>query len=257
MQLNPNKLRRKVLDMVYQKKSGHIGGSFSIAELIAVLYSDYDISGKDKLILSKGHAVPIIYAALNELGKISDEEMNTFREVDSRLQGHPDKTRLSLMDATTGSLGQGLSIAIGHALGKKLKSEEGKIFCVLGDGEIQEGQVWEALSYFPKTKLANLVCMVDWNKLQSDGKVNDFIPMYENLEERISSLGWNCRTINGHDMKRIRVELSLEREEMPLCLILDTVKGKGVSFMENDVSWHSRVPTEEEHKKAMEELSIS
>ena len=253
MEINPNLLRRKVLDMVYNKKSGHIGGSFSLAELIAVLYSDYDIGGKDKLILSKGHAVPILYAALNVLGKITDEELNSFREVNSRLQGHPDKVRLPLMDATTGSLGQGLSIAIGHALAKNLKKEDGTIFCVLGDGELQEGQVWEALSYFPKTKLTNLVCVIDWNKAQSDGFCKDFNPMYDNFKERIFSFGWDVREIDGHDLWSIRTQL-MWKTAMPMCLILDTVKGKGVSFMENDPSWHSRVPTEKEYQEAIKEL---
>ena len=197
--INPNVLRRKVLDMVYEKKSGHIGGSFSMAELTSVLYDDYDIGGKDKFILSKGHAVPIVYAILHELGRISDEDLSLFREIDSPLQGHPDKLRLPEMDATTGSLGQGLSIAIGHALGKKLKGEDGKVFCLLGDGEMQEGQIWEALTYVPKTDLNNLVCLIDWNKGQNDGWSKDFSSMYDNLRERISSFGWDCVVIDGHD----------------------------------------------------------
>ena len=145
MKINPNILRKKVIDMVYDKKSGHIGGAFSMAELTSVLYEDYDMGGKDKLILSKGHAVPILYAVLHETGQITDDELNLFREIDSPLQGHPDRLRLPLMDATTGSLGQGLSIAIGHSHGKQLSNEEGLVVWVLGDGERQEGQVWEAL----------------------------------------------------------------------------------------------------------------
>lgn len=249
MKINPNNLRKKVLDMVYNKKSGHIGGSFSIAELVSVLYSDYDIGGKDRLILSKGHAVPIIYAVLHEMGKISDKDLLLFREIDSPLQGHPDKIRLPLLDATTGSLGQGLSIAIGHALAKFLKKEDGIIFCILGDGEVQEGQIWEALMYFPKTSLKNLVCLIDWNKCQSDGYVGS---VYENLNEKVESFGWDSRVVNGHDMQQIRKELCDIRDK-PLCLILDTIKGKGVSFMQ-DPSWHSRIPSEEEYKNALGEL---
>ena len=181
MKINPNVLRKKVIDMVVAKQSGHIGGAFSMAELTSVLYEDYDIGGKDKLILSKGHAVPIIYAVLHELGQISDDDLDLFREIDSPLQGHPDKLRLPLMDATTGSLGQGLSIAIGHSLGKNLRGEDGTVFCVLGDGELQEGQVWEGLMYYPKTQLKNLVCIVDWNKGQNDGYSKDFSVMYDNL----------------------------------------------------------------------------
>jgi len=242
--------------MVVAKQSGHIGGAFSMAELTSVLYEDFDIGGKDKLILSKGHAVPIIYAVLHELGQITDEELDLFREIDSPLQGHPDKLRLPLMDATTGSLGQGLSIAIGHSLGKKLKDEEGTVFCVLGDGELQEGQVWEALMYYPKTQLKNLVCIIDWNKGQNDGYSKDFSIMYDNLKERISSFGWDARLINGHDVDAIKSTLTLNQYGgKPLCIILDTVKGKGVSFME-DPSWHCKVPTEEEYEIAMKELGV-
>ena len=257
MKINPNVLRKKVIDMVVAKQSGHIGGAFSMAELTSVLYEDFDIGGKDKLILSKGHAVPIIYAVLHELGQITDEELNLFREIDSPLQGHPDKLRLPLMDATTGSLGQGLSIAIGHSLGKKLRNEEGTVFCILGDGELQEGQIWESLMYYPKTELKNLICIVDWNKGQNDGYSKDFSIMYDNLQERINSFGWDTKVIDGHDSQLIREELQIKTDyfEKPLCLILDTIKGKGVSFME-DPSWHCKVPTEEEYKIAMKELGV-
>ena len=242
--------------MVVAKQSGHIGGAFSMAELTSVLYEDYDIGGKDKLILSKGHAVPIIYAVLHELGQISDDDLDLFREIDSPLQGHPDKLRLPLMDATTGSLGQGLSIAIGHSLGKNLRGEDGTVFCVLGDGELQEGQVWEGLMYYPKTQLKNLVCIVDWNKGQNDGYTKDFSIMYDNLKERISSFGWDTRLVNGHDMDAIKTTLTLnEYDGKPLCIILDTIKGKGVSFME-DPAWHCKVPTEEEYDIAMKELGV-
>ena len=256
MKINPNILRKKVIDMVVAKQSGHIGGAFSMAELTSVLYEDFDIGGKDKLILSKGHAVPIIYAVLHELGQISDDDLDLFREIDSPLQGHPDKLRLPLMDATTGSLGQGLSIAIGHSLGKKLRNEEGTVFCVLGDGELQEGQVWEGLMYYPKTQLKNLVCVIDWNKGQNDGYTKDFSIMYDNLKERISSFGRDTRLINGHDMDAIKTTLTLnDYDGKPLCIILDTIKGKGVSFME-DPAWHCKVPTEEEYEIAMKELGV-
>ena len=260
MKINPNILRKKVIDMVVAKQSGHIGGAFSMAELTSVLYEDYDIGGKDKLILSKGHAVPIIYAVLHETGQISDKDLDLFREIDSPLQGHPDKLRLPLMDATTGSLGQGLSIAIGHSLGKKLKNEDGTIFCVLGDGELQEGQVWEALMHYPKTKMNNMICIIDWNKGQNDGYSKDFSIMYDNLEERVSSFGWNTKVIDGHDMEAIRNALDTgptpsHEPNKPLCIILDTIKGKGVSFMEHP-SWHCKVPTEEEYETAMKELGV-
>ncbi len=255
--LSPNRLRKIVLDMVFEKKSGHIGGSFSLAELISLLYSEYDLvneNRKDRLILSKAHAVPILYAALYELGKITKEELNTFREINSRLQGHCDKIRLSLLDSTGGSLGQGLSIAIGHALAKNLKKEDGTVFCILGDGELQEGQIWEALSYFPKTGLTNLVCIIDWNKAQSDGFCKNFNPMYDNLKERIGLFGWDCVVVDGHNTTDIQEYLN-DVLGSPMCLILDTIKGKGVSFMENDPSWHSRVPTDDEYQRAAKELS--
>ena len=255
MKINPNVLRKKVIDMVVAKQSGHIGGAFSMAELTSVLYEDYDIGGKDKLILSKGHAVPIIYAVLHELGQITDNDLDLFREIDSPLQGHPDKLRLPLMDATTGSLGQGLSIAIGHSLGKKLKNEDGTIFCVLGDGELQEGQVWEALMYYPKTKMNNMICIIDWNKGQNDGYSKDFSIMYDNLEERISSFGWTTKFIDGHDMDSIRKSFETSEVDKPLWVILDTVKGKGVSFMEHP-SWHCKVPNEKEYEIAMKELGV-
>jgi len=255
MKINPNILRKKVIDMVVAKQSGHIGGAFSMAELTSVLYEDYEIGGKDKLILSKGHAVPIIYAVLHETGQISDGDLDLFREIDSPLQGHPDKLRLPLMDATTGSLGQGLSIAIGHSLGKKLKNEDGTIFCVLGDGELQEGQVWEALMHYPKTKMNNMICIIDWNKGQNDGYTKDFSIMYDNLEERVSSFGWTTKVIDGHDMGAIRKSFEEVEVDKPLCVILDTVKGKGVSFMEHP-SWHCKVPTEEEYEIAMKELGV-
>jgi transketolase len=212
-----------------------------MAELTSVLYNDYDIGGKDKFILSKGHAVPIVYAILHELGRISDEDLSLFREIDSPLQGHPDKLRLSEMDATTGSLGQGLSIAIGHALGKQLRGEDGKVFCLLGDGEMQEGQVWESLMYVPKTG-------------QNDGWSKDFSSMYDNLKDRISSFGWDCEIIDGHDTNVISTKLAVESDK-PRCIILNTMKGKGVSFME-DPSWHAKVPTEEQYEQAIKELGV-
>lgn len=252
--INPNKLRKIVLDMVYEKKSGHIGGSFSIAELVSILYSKYDFVSRDKFILSKGHAVPIIYAALYEIGLIDDKTLSLFREVDSLLQGHPDKLKLKYIHATTGSLGQGLSIAIGHSQGKALRGEDGKVFCVLGDGEMQEGQVWEGLMYYPKTKLNNMICFLDWNKYQSDNAVNEVISMYNNLDNILSDLGWYCEIIDGHSVEEIERVLNIKTDK-PLFVILETVKGKGVSFMEGS-SWHSKVPTETEYLNALKELEI-
>ena len=254
MKISPNKLRRKVLDMIYTKKSGHIGGSFSIAELVAVLYSDYDFTNRDKLILSKGHSVPIIYAALHEIGVLSDADIDLFREIDSPLQGHPVKAALPALHATTGSLGQGLSIAIGHALAFKLKGNDAsKVFCIMGDGEIQEGQVWEAFMFASKMKLDNLMCFIDWNKYQNDGATSKTMPIYSNLKNKIASFGLYCETIDGHNMNEIRRVLEISMPK-PKCIILDTIKGKGVSFMESQ-KWHTKIPTQEQYKAAIKELN--
>ena len=253
MKINPNKLRKHVLDMVYEKQSGHIGGSFSMAEITAYLYNNYNLitPNKDKFILSKGHAVPILYAVLYELGHINTLE--NFREVNSPLQGHPDKIRLDLMHATTGALGQGLSIAIGHALACKTKNLDNKIFCVLGDGEVQEGQIWEAFMLAPKYELDNLVCFIDYNKSQNDGYVKDILDMGD-LKSKIKSFGWDTYVINGHDLEDIDSVMSgLRNHKKPICIILDTVKGKGVSFME-EPEWHAKAPNKEEYLQSLKEL---
>ncbi len=253
MKINPNKLRKHVLDMVYEKQSGHIGGSFSMAEITAYLYNNYDLitPNKDKFILSKGHAVPILYAALYELGHI--DTLNNFREVNSPLQGHPDKERLNLMHATTGALGQGLSIAIGHAIACKTKKLDNKIFCVLGDGEVQEGQIWEAFMLAPKYKLDNLVCFIDYNKSQNDGYVKDILDMGD-LGAKIKSFGWDTYVIDGHSLTDIDSVMSgLRDHKKPICVILDTVKGKGVSFME-EPEWHAKAPNKEEYLQSLKEL---
>jgi|TARA_R110000824_G_scaffold207562_2_gene393008 transketolase len=260
MKIKPNNLRKHVLDMVYEKQSGHIGGSFSLAEIIAYLYENYDlVDGNDKLILSKGHAVPILYAVLYELGFL--KTLEDFREVNSSLQGHPDKQRLSYMHATTGALGQGLSIGIGHAIAYKMqyaKNINNKVFCILGDGEIQEGQVWEAFMLAPKYQLDNLICIVDYNKAQNDGFVKDILDIGD-LSCKIESFGWEVVTIDGHNMQSIEHTFkNLEPRSMlctkPICVILDTVKGKGVSFMETP-AWHAKVPSQEEYTEALKELS--
>ena len=255
--LKPNNLRNHILDMVYNKKSGHIGGSFSLCEIISYLYLNYDLINKDKLILSKGHAVPVIYAVLYELGYL--ENLDSFREIDSELQGHPDKNRLKYLHASTGSLGQGLSIAIGHALASKLKKIDNKIFCIVGDGEIQEGQIWEAFMFAPKYKLNNLICLIDHNKIQSEGFIKDILNL-QNLQDKIKSFGWDVLNINGHDYKEIKSAsnyINKDYFKLPVCIILNTIKGKGVSFMENNNEWHSKIPSEEEYNLAKKELNES
>lgn len=252
MKINPNILRKHILEMVYEKQSGHIGGSFSLCEIISYLYSNYDLINHDKLILSKGHAVPVIYSVLYELGYIDDFKL--FREINSPLQGHPDKNRLKYIHATTGSLGQGLSIAIGHALAFKLKKIKSNVFCIVGDGEIQEGQIWESFMLAPKYNLNNLVCFIDYNKFQSEGKIKDILNI-ENIVDKIKSFNWNVYSINGHNLDEIdHTLLEIKNNIKPSCVILNTIKGKGVSFMENNPIWHSNIPTMEQYDIAINEL---
>ena len=253
--IDPNKLRHHILDMVYNKKSGHIGGSFSICEIVAYLYSNYDLINHDKLILSKGHAVPALYAVFYELGLLTDEDIKTFREIDSKLQGHPDKNKLKYLHATTGSLGQGLSIAIGHSLASKLKKINNKIFCIVGDGELQQGQIWEAFMLAPKYKLNNLICIIDYNKGQGDGLVKDILDL-KNVYEKIKSFGWYVIKIGTDCECELKDALDIKTNK-PLCIIANTIKGKGVSFMEGNNVWHSKAPTEEEYNKAKKELNES
>ena len=257
MKLIPNKLRQTVLTMVYRKGSGHIGGSFSIAEVIAYLYSNCNIASQDgnKLVLSKGHAVPIIYAALYELGILNDDDLDKFREIDSPLQGHPHKLALSHIHASTGSLGQGLSIAIGHALGMRMRENDNVSFCIIGDGEIQEGQVWEAFMLAPAHKLGNLICFVDCNGGQGDGAVNKILDLGD-VQSKIAAFGWNALSIDGHDLIAIENAINSIMPDIPTCIILNTIKGRGVSFIEG-TGWHARVPTDEEYDLAMRELNES
>ena len=256
MKVDANVLRKIVLKLVHEKNSGHIGGSFSIADVIAHIFSNYRLTGDDshKLILSKGHAAPVLYAALHEVGVLSAQDLMTFREIDSKLQGHPDKVRLPEVIATTGSLGQGLSIAIGHALALKKRQSEKVVFCIIGDGEMQEGQVWESLMLAPKFRLGNLCCMVDYNKSQNDGLVQDILPLTP-LDEKVKSFGWNVTRVDGHDETQIKSALeNFGCSDSPTFIILDTIKGKGVSFMQTP-EWHAKAPNKEEYEKALKELS--
>jgi transketolase len=177
--MTPNEIRKTILKMLLEAQSGHVGGSFSIAEIVACLYNNFDLkSGElDKLILSKGHAAPALYAALHLSGVISEKELLSFRKINSKLQGHPDKVRLKNVVATTGSLGQGLSIAIGHALAHSIKQEKNKVFCIVGDGEMQEGQIWESIMLAPKFKLNNLCLIIDKNGAQNDGYTKDVLSL--------------------------------------------------------------------------------
>jgi transketolase len=251
--LNPDKLRLHVLSMVFNKKSGHIGGSFSLAELIAHLYSTCDLISDcgDKLVLSKGHAVPIVYAALYELGKI--KTLDSFREINSELQGHPDRRRCKYMHATTGSLGQGLSIAVGHAIALR---ETGRwVYCILGDGECQEGQVYEAAMLAPRLGLENLICFIDANKMQCDGKT---LVSPARVLECFAQFGWRVMAVNGNDAGEVADAVESSKHPFsdgaPKCVLLNTKKGAGIEVFTKDYGWHARVPTKDEYESAKAEL---
>ena len=255
------KIRKDIIEMVYNAKSGHPGGSLSCTDILVALYHDkmnlnVDEKGQriDKFILSKGHAAPAYYAVLSSVGFIPHKDLKTLRKIDSYLEGHPTN-KINGVDASSGSLGQGLSIANGMALAKKLDNKEGYVYCLLGDGEIEEGQIWEACMTANKYKLNNVIAFLDYNKLQIDGNILD-VKGVDKLEEKFSSFGWNVQTIDGHNFKEILLSIdNAKLSSKPNIIIANTVKGKRISFMENIASWHGKAPSEKEYKKAIEELS--
>jgi transketolase len=256
-------MRRLVLQMIYQAGSGHPGGSLSSADIVTALYFSVlnvdparpDWPERDRFVLSKGHACPILYAALALRGFFPMEELWTLRKLGSRLQGHPDRLKTPGVDATTGSLGQGISIALGMALGAKLHGAKYKVYALLGDGEQQEGQMWEAAMAGAHYSAENLIAIIDNNGMQIDGS-NEEIMSISPLPDKWRSFGWHVLTLDGHNMAEIlqAFEEAKETKGQPTVLIARTVKGKGVSFMENQHKWHSGAPTKEQYEKAMEEL---
>ncbi len=255
-------IRKDIINEVYSAKSGHPGGALSIAEILTVLYfnqmnlENLEKNKNDKLVLSKGHTVPALYAALAEGGKIEKEELLTFRKLGSRLQGHPDMEKVEEIDMSTGSLGQGLSIANGMAIAAKIDNLDTRVYCILGDGEIEEGQVWEAAMSANKYKLNNLCAILDYNGLQIDGSVEE-VKCLNNIKEKWEAFGFNVIEADGHSIENLieSFEKAKENKNKPSIIIAKTVKGKGISFMENKAEWHGKAPSEEEYKKAMEELS--
>lgn len=252
-------IRRDVLEMVHSAKSGHPGGSLSAADVLVAVYDrmnlglDEEGNRIDKFVLSKGHAAPAYYAVLSSKGFINHDDLCALRKLDSKLEGHPSN-KISGVDVSSGSLGQGLSIANGMALSKKVRNKAGRVYCLCGDGELEEGQIWEALMTANKYKLNNLTLIIDKNGLQIDG-TTDAVKSVDNLKEKIKSFGLNVIEINGHDFTEILDALDkAEKTDRTTCIIANTVKGKGVSFMENQVSWHGKAPNDEELKKALEEL---
>ena len=242
---------------------GHPGGSLSIADILTVLYfNELNIDEKnpkwedrDRLVLSKGHCAPALYSVLANRGFFDKKELKTLRKLGSFLQGHPDMKKTPGVDMTTGSLGQGLSAANGMAIAAKLDNKNYRVYCILGDGEIEEGQIWEAAMASNKYKLDNLCVIVDNNNLQIDGKIEDVMSPYP-IDEKFRSFGFQIIKIDGNDIDEIlkAFEVAKNVKGKPTCIIAKTIKGKGISFMENEASWHGKAPNKEEYDKAVKEL---
>jgi transketolase len=257
------KIRVDVIKMTHAAGSGHPGGALSSAEIFSVLYfnvmnhdpNNPEWEDRDIFILSKGHSCPALYSALARSGYFPLEELLTLRKLGSRLQGHPDMLLLPGLEASTGSLGQGLSIAVGAALALKLDKKNSRVYCLMGDGEMDEGQIWEAAMSASHYKLDNLCGIVDRNRLQIDGFTKDVMD-YEPLEKKWESFGWNVITVDGHDISALikAFERAKAVKNKPTVIIADTIKGKGVSFMENVAIWHGQAPNDEEMKKALNDL---
>lgn len=258
-----NEIRIQIINQVYNANSGHPGGSLSSTDILTVLYfNQMNINEKepqsplrDRFVLSKGHCVPALYATLAKRGFIKEEELTKFRKIDGLLQGHPDKNKVPGIDMSTGSLGQGLSVANGMAISSKMNHEGYRVYCLLGDGEIEEGQVWEAAMTASKYKLDNLCVVVDSNNLQIDGTVEE-VKGLDNIEGKFKNFGFNTIVVNGHDMQQLidSFETAKLAKGKPTVIIAKTVKGKGVSFMEGKAEWHGKSPNEEQYKQAIKEL---
>ncbi len=259
-------IRRDILTMITEAGSGHPGGSLSCTDILTALYfggvMDYDAAdpqkvGRDRFILAKGHAAPALYATLAHAGYFPIDELATLRKLGTRLQGHPDSNLVPGVEVSTGSLGQGLSVAAGLAAGLRLSGEAGHVFTVLGDGECEEGQVWEAAMFAAHQKLGRLVAIIDNNELQIDGCIHDVCDPGD-LAARFAAFGWDVREVDGHDIGALIEALSAAKATdgtAPIAVIAHTVKGKGVSFMENQAGWHGKAPSREELDTALADLA--
>lgn len=258
-----SQVRMEIVKSLNKAGSGHPGGSLSIADVVTVLYfdemnidpSDPEMKGRDKLILSKGHAGPVQYAALALRGYFPVEDLATLRKLGSKFQGHPDMKKLPGIEMSTGSLGQGFAAANGFALANKLDEDPGRVYVVLGDGELQEGIVWEAAMAAVHYKLDNMVAIVDHNGLQIDGR-NDDVMRVMPVADKFASFGWHVITIDGHDIDAIKSAFAEARgfSGCPTVIVAETVKGKGVSFMEGQAGWHGKAPDDEQTAQALKEL---
>lgn len=258
------KARKLALKAIQSANSGHVGGSFSVIDILTVLYFEkMNIDPKkprwenrDRLVLSKGHCSPAMYAILAMRGYFSEEKLTTFRNINSDLSGHVEMCHVPGVDMSTGSLGQGLSVAVGMALSAKVFNKSWRTYAILGDGEIQEGQVWEAAMSAGNFKLDNLIAFVDNNNLQLDGPINEVMSSYP-IDEKFKAFKWNVININGHDYEQIAnaIDIAIQQKGKPTIIIAKTIKGKGVSFMENVVKFHGSVPTADEFTQAFNELN--
>ena len=257
------RIRINALKAIHAAKSGHPGGSLSSADILATLYfgelnidpKNPKMADRDKFVLSKGHAVPALYAALGERGFYEVNEMMTLRQVGSKFQGHPNMNKVPGIEMSTGSLGQGFSAAVGMAIAGKIDKNPGRVYALTGDGELQEGIVWEAAMQAAHRKLDNLVAIVDLNGLQIDGKVSD-VKCVCPVDEKFRSFGWNVISVDGHNFEELTTAFDEAKKcgEVPTAIIAHTHKGKGVSFMEDNAGWHGKAPSDEELAAAIEEL---
>ena len=258
-----NEVRKGVIKGVHSAKSGHPGGSLSSADIFTYLYfeemnvdpKDPKKADRDRFVLSKGHTAPGLYSVLAERGYFPKEDLKTLRHLGSYLQGHPDMKHIPGIDMSSGSLGQGISAAVGMALGAKLQNKAFRVYTLLGDGEIQEGQVWEAAMFAGFRKLDNLVVVVDNNGLQIDGKVDEVCSPYP-IDKKFEAFNFHVIKINGHDFDELRnaFEQAKQVKDKPTMIISHTIKGKGVSYMENNYAWHGAAPNDEQYETAMKEL---
>ncbi len=263
MKANANQIRKDIVEMVHLAGSGHPGGSLSATDILTVLYYDKmnidpknpEWEDRDRFVLSKGHAAPVLYATLANKGYFDKEELKNLRKIDHILQGHPNMTYIPGVDMSTGSLGQGFSTSVGMALSAKIDNKSYKTYALLGDGEINEGIIWEAAMSAAHYKLDNLCAILDYNGLQIDGKNEDVMGISP-VDKKFEAFNWNVIKINGHDFEEIHAALNKadEVKDRPTIIIADTVKGKGVSFMEDQAAWHGTAPNAEDLQKALEEL---
>ncbi len=266
LQRAATKVRMSVIEGTYNAKSGHPGGSLSVADIITYLYMNElrcdpknpRKEDRDRFVLSKGHTAPALYGALALKGFFPQDDIKTLRKPDSYLQGHPSMHMTPGVDMSTGSLGQGISAAVGMALGGKLNGADYRVYTVLGDGEIEEGQVWEAAMFASAKGLSNLVAVVDNNNLQIDGTLEEVNSPYP-IDEKFKAFGWHVICVNGHDFDELEAAFNEAKTvtDRPTAIVAKTVKGKGVSFMENQCGWHGKAPDDEQYAQAMNELKTT